>query len=97
MKTMTIDDFNAIRSNASLRNGGMGNYSARIVRKFVDGGYEAAEVEPRDFGRTERDMSKHTNAHMRQELGKKINEFGLCNVVSALTSHGKLYLVRCDI
>ena len=97
MKIMTVEQVEEIRAMA-VRNGrkGMPYYAAQIVRAFMEGDYDAVEVEPCDYGRTEKDMSKHTHSHMRKELGNKIVELSLESAVTALTSCGRVFLVRID-
>lgn len=98
MKEMTFDDFEDIRAMTWYTGKTtMPMHAARIVKKFMKSGYEVAEVEPEDYGRTKRSIAKSTPATMRKILTERIEELSLDFIISVFQIQNRLFLVRCDM
>lgn len=95
MRNMTMSELNEIRDVPTQRRG-MATYATAILAAFIGGGSEACEVEPSDFGRTEGNMGKHTNTHMRRCLNDRIDELMIGDFVKAITARNRLFLVRAE-
>jgi hypothetical protein len=94
---MTFEQVSEIRSrNFNNGNVTMPVHAASAIRRFLDSGYDAVEIEPQDFGRTQRTMTKSTPTSIRSALAKKIEELALETTLSTFHVKGHVYLVRVD-
>lgn len=94
MKPLTIEEVEAMSPRS--RKNGYAATAAKHVREFVESGFEAAELEPQDFGRSEK-FSESLLGYLREVLKKQIVALKLEKLVRPETHGGRLILVRVDI
>ncbi len=98
MKPMTIEQAREARTFGGTKPGSitMAAYASQIVHEFIVAGFDAAEIEPEDYGRTRETMAKSTAGSMRSALTKSIEQMALETVVEAFRSKDRVFLMRVD-
>lgn len=93
MKPMSVEEY------AVLAKGGRSEsfaYKAiKLIREFVESGYEVAELEPADFGLQQ--FTKTQPNYLRDVIKQQALALKLEQIVCCETHSGKLMLVRIDI
>lgn len=95
MNAMTLEEFNSLCGNG--RRGRHVVKAAQVIRLFMESGFEAAEIDPTDFGLECDTFGKAKGGYVRNVLNKQAVALKVDSMVAAYTRGGNVYLVRTDV
>ena len=93
MKAMSLEELDSIRTRRTRES--YGCKAAKLLRDFVESGYEACEVEPSDMGANE--FTKSKLGYICKIINSQALALKLDKMAFAETHGEKLCLVRIDI
>lgn len=93
MKAMSIEELYSLRTRR--KKGSNGNMAAKLLKSFMESGYEAVELEPSDVGVTEFTRSRVN--YLCRIFNKQAVALKLDKMAFAETHGDRMYLVRIDV
>lgn len=93
MKAMSLEELNSIRTRRTRESYSM--KAAKVLREFVESGYEACEVEPKDMGALA--FTKSRLGYICKVINQQAIALKLDKIAFSETHGEKLCLVRIDI
>ena len=93
MKAMSLEELDSIRTRRTRES--YGCKAAKLLREFVESGYEACEVEPSDMGAVE--FTKSKLGYICKIINQQSLALKLDKLAFAETHGEKFVLVRIDM
>ena len=93
MKAMSIEELDTMRIRR--KKGSNGYMAAKLLKSFMESGYECVELEPSDVGVTE--FTKSKVGYLCRILNDQAVALKLDKMAFAETHGDRLYIVRIDV